>query len=399
MNDLERVRSWFESGTLLPPDASVANTVDLARALASIAGTNVELGAGATNVRDAIGETEHLVFMLIDGLGMNLIDALPAGSFLREHVALELRAVFPATTAAALTSLATGLWPAQHAVPAWWTYLPERGLSATVLPFVERFSERPLAELGVRGEDVFGSPTLIASFPRDTLSFMPRQLADTVYTRYVLAGTPIDGYETFRDAVDGAVARIERAASATYTYIYYPAVDALEHVHGPASQEVRAELMRVELELARLARAVAGRGRVVVSADHGVLAVEQQHRYVMEPDDPLLESLEAPPYGEPRVPFFRVRDGASDAFASRFRERYGGDFALLSIDDADELRLFGPEPLSATARGRIGDYIAVPEAARVLVDSSVRDKHGPGLMRGFHGGMMREEMRIPLVVA
>ncbi|MEX2157984.1 MAG: alkaline phosphatase family protein [Dehalococcoidia bacterium] len=399
MNDIDRVQSWFESGTLLRADAGVANTVDLARALASIAGGDVELAAGATNVRDAIGETEHLVFVLIDGLGMNLIESLPAGSFLRDHVAIELRAVFPATTAAALTSLATGLWPAQHAVPAWWTYLPQYKLTTTILPFNERFSERPLAEFGVRSEDVFCTPAMMASFRRDTLSFMPRQLAGSVYTRYVSGGTPISGYTALRDAIDGAIARVERAASATYTYIYYPAVDTLEHIHGPASDHVRNELDRVESELARLARAIAGRGRVAVSADHGVLAVAQKHKYVIEADDPLLEPLVAPPYGEPRVPFFRVRDGASDAFTSRFRERYGEEFALLSIDEADELRLFGPEPLSTATRGRIGDYIAVPEAARVLVHSSVRDKHGPGLMRGFHGGMLREEMRIPLVVA
>src|SRR3990172_3184585 len=126
MDDLERVLGWFESGALLHPSAEAPNTVDLSRALASLAGVGgLEMSPAALQLAELIGEAGHYVFVLVDGLGMNLIEEQPTGAFLRNHLALELRAVFPATTAAALTSLATGLWPAEHAVPAWWTYLPE----------------------------------------------------------------------------------------------------------------------------------------------------------------------------------------------------------------------------------------------------------------------------------
>ena len=62
------------------PDAGVPNTVDLSRALASICGTpGVELSPSARTVADAIGPAEHVVFIMADGLGMNLIERLPAG--------------------------------------------------------------------------------------------------------------------------------------------------------------------------------------------------------------------------------------------------------------------------------------------------------------------------------
>jgi len=400
MNDLERVRAWFESGALLPADAGVVNTVDLARAIASLAGVDaIDMTAGASTVRDAIGETDHIVFVLIDGLGLNLVELLPVGSFLRQHTTLELRAVFPATTAAALTSLATGLWPARHAVPAWWTYLPEHALTATILPFVERFSERPLRELGVTPEEAFPAPALARSFRRGALSFLPRQIAGSTYSAYVTDDTPVRGYETLSEAVDAVIERVRCAGAPTYTYLYYPALDTQQHIFGPYASQARAELRRVDRELARLAEGIGGRGRLVVSADHGLLEVAQEGKHFIEPDDPIMETLAAAPYGEPRVPFFRVRDGAGESFASSFRDRFGESFALLSIDDADELRLFGPEPLSETARGRIGDYIGIAATPQVLVHGSVRDKHGPALMRGFHAGMTAEEMRVPLIVA
>lgn len=398
MGDVDRVQGWFDSGALLRPDANVVNTVDLARALAALSGVpSIELTAGARSVRDAIGATDHLVFALIDGLGMNLIESLPAGSFLREHVAMELRAVFPATTAASLTSLATGLWPGQHAVPAWWTYLPEHRLTATVLLFVERFSGRPLSDLGVTSEDVFRQPSLMPSFQRVTQAVLPQGLVATTYSRYVAGGTALAGYDKLSEAIDRIVERITDAARPTYTYLYYPAIDGLEHALGWQAPEVRSELAHVERELARLAQAIAGRGRLAVSADHGLLDVPDEGKRFIAKGQGLLELLVTAPSGEPRVPYFHVRPGEHQRFASAFRERYGDDFALLSIDEADDLRLFGPELLSETARARIGDYIGVTAGANALVLGEPGARRDP--MRGFHGGMTPAEMRIPLIVA
>ena len=45
---------------------------------------------------------------------MDLVERLAEDSFLRSHLVMELQAVFPSTTAAALTSLANGLWPSRH---------------------------------------------------------------------------------------------------------------------------------------------------------------------------------------------------------------------------------------------------------------------------------------------
>jgi hypothetical protein len=398
MSDRARVEGWFRSGALLRPDANVPNTVDLARALASIAGAEgIELGKGAAAARDAIGENDHLVFALIDGLGMNLIESLPAGWFLREHVAMELRAVFPATTATALTALATGCWPGQHAATGWWTYLPERKLTSTILLFIERFGGRPLDEFGATIEEVYPQPSLMPSYTRATQALLPHGLTTTAFSRYVAGGTVVRGYDKLSDGVDRIIDRITSASGPTYTYFYYPTVDGLEHALGWQALEVRRELLHVERELARLAKAIAGPGRLAISADHGLMDVaDADKRYIGERDE-LLDSLVVPPSGEPRVPYFHVRPGEHERFASQFRERFGEDFALLSIDEADDLHLFGPEPMYATARARIGDFVGVTSSANALILGAPDGPPDP--MRGFHGGMTPAEMRIPLIVA
>ena len=140
MSDAERLLGWFASGELLRPEAAVPNLVDLALALAHLCGAGgVTLTANAESMAAAIGESDHYVMVLLDGFGMHLVDRLHADDPLRAALAMELRTVFPSSTAPALTSIATGLWPAEHAVPGWWTHIPDAGLTATILPFAERF--------------------------------------------------------------------------------------------------------------------------------------------------------------------------------------------------------------------------------------------------------------------
>ena len=187
MSDVEELCAAFGAGTLLHPGDGVASFVDLARAMASVCGAEgAELSPAGQELAGALGAREHLVLVLADGLGLAMIeDAEPEARFLRAHLAMELRAVFPASTAVALTTLATGEWPAQHAVTGWWTHLDEIGEAATILQFRRRSDERPLGELGVTAEAAFPVPSLLPRMQRETLCLMPRAIAGSVYSRYL----------------------------------------------------------------------------------------------------------------------------------------------------------------------------------------------------------------------
>ncbi|MEX2246600.1 MAG: alkaline phosphatase family protein [Dehalococcoidia bacterium] len=394
MSDLPTLLRWFDDGRLVRPSSAVPNTVALVRALASLNDArDGPLDDQAQRIATAIGEADHHVFILADGLGMNLLESQPAGAFLRPHVAMELQAVFPSTTAAAITSIATGLWPAEHAVPAWWTYLPDHGVTATILPFIERFSQRPLQELGVRPDDALPAQVTLPRFTSDVCAYMPRTIAGSTYTRYFRGGTACRAYDGLGRAVEAIADRIRSATRRTYSYLYIPSIDAAEHLFGVASHQAREALEAVDRAVARLAELVATRARIVLSADHGLLDVPRERVHIARRDDDLMRHLAAPPYGEPRVPMFTVRDGCAEAFAACFRRQYGETFALLTVDEADELRLFGPEPLAPETRRRIGGFLALCANPDVLVYEPPDE-----IMRGYHAGLTAEEMRIPLVI-
>ena len=390
---MPRLLAAFDRGDLLRPDASVANTVDLARAMYSLCGVpNLELTANARRMVDVIREHEHYVFVLVDGLGMNLVEQEPAAAFFKQHQAMEMRSVFPSSTAPALTSIATGAWPAQHAVPGWWTHLPDAGITATILPFTERFSKEDARKHGLTPERAFPLPALAGQMTRTSMRVTHRHIAGSVYTLYSSSGDAGVGYKSLRDGVEAVIAGIERAEGPTYTYLYVSFVDTAEHNKGVWSKAARRALRLVSTRLETMAERLAAKARIVITADHGQIDLAPEQQLFVDDDAALLGLLIAPPHTEPRGPAFHVKAGMQVAFEDNFRGRWGDRFALLTVGEADELRLFGPEEMSDEAKRRLGDYVAL---ALEPVTLGLRPERP---MVGFHGGLMPDEVRVPLVV-
>ena len=134
MSDTAGLLAAFDAGTLVRPDPTMPNLVDIARAVATASGVRgLVLSPFADDLAASLADREHLVLILADGLGLEMLEREAAARTLREHLRSELRTVFPSSTAVALTSLATGEWPARHAVTGWWTYLEQSGGPATIL--------------------------------------------------------------------------------------------------------------------------------------------------------------------------------------------------------------------------------------------------------------------------
>ncbi len=397
MADLNRVLGWFDAGTLLRPDPLRPSTYSLSHALAAVGGAAVDLDEPARRIAGAIGERDHVILVLADGLGMNLVESLPESSFMRRHLAFEMRSVFPSSTAPALTSLASGQWPAEHGLLGWFVYLPELDLHTISLPFRQRFSGRPLADLDVSGADLFAWPALLSGYEREARLLMPRNIAHSIYTGAIAGGVTVDSYKSLDQAVMRLLTRLDgQRDSKTYTYFYYPHIDTAAHAYGPSAPEVRQAVDLLDAALARLHEGLDGRARIVLSSDHGGIDVAASQKWLLDPDEHLATLLKTPPTCEPRAPIFHVLPGAEEEFADAFRVQYGKHFALLTADEVIQLGLLGPVPPSETCRSRLGDFMALSEGRDVLIYGA---DTGMTQMIGFHGGLLPDEVRIPLIVA
>ena len=401
MSDVDALLAAFEAGELLRPDADVPNFLDLSRAVGSACGVRgVPLSANAQAIAERLEEREHIVLVLADGLGLDMIEQGGDGAnVLRAHVAMELRAIFPASTVVALTTLMTGEWPARHAVTGWWTHVEAIGGPATVLPYVRRRDDRSLAELGVRSEEMFPLPALTPRMTRDTLVLLPQAIAGSVYSRYGTGGEPAVGYETLAEGVEQTIKAVLGADGPSFVYLYIPHLDQAAHEYGPWSAEATQALHGINQVFGLLARELHGQAVVALSADHGHLGVTEDEVLLIREDDGIPELLAAEPAGDSRVLHFHVRSGAQEAFAARFRELFGEAFLLLTTQEVDELGLFGSEPLSPLTAARLGDFVAISRGAQVLGYHPANGARELLRHASHHSGLRPEEIRIPLLLA
>ena len=398
--DVERVERWFRDGELLHPFEGNAppSTVDLARAVANIGGVPLAVDDDrAATLVERIGADRPLLLVLVDGLGCVFHNRTRPDGFLASAEHVQLRAVFPSTTAAALTTVATGAWPSQHGVPAWNTHLHDRDLTATILPYVERLSNRSLREFGVHPNEAFAFPSRLASITEGLRTYHPRQIANSEFTSYGRGDWPTDPYDYLQDAVRSVVRRVVEHSEPGVHYLYLPMVDAAAHRDGPFGPDTQRALEAVDDALTALRDLFNGRARIAVTPDHGELHINEGGKSVILPDDDLLEDLHTPPHGETRVPMFCVRREREQLFEASFRERWGRGWALLERRECQELQLFGPGALSDRSASRIGTHIALSAEPRIITYGEAGNPQDR--LIGHHAGLRPEEMEIPLLLA
>ena len=215
MSDMERLKALLESGSLLHPVSEAFSIVDFANALHSVTGVpDVPLDRNASTVKGLVGESEHLVLVLADGFGMNFVKALDGDAFIPNHLAAEMRTVFPSTTPIVLTTLATGLWPARHAVIGWFLRLREISAVATIISYIRTADRKPLSELGVCSQGAYPAPSRIGGTSMEALHIMPKQIVDSAYSKYWTGGVTQTGYDAGspQQAVQLAIDRITNGA-------------------------------------------------------------------------------------------------------------------------------------------------------------------------------------------
>ena len=312
----------------------------------------------------------------------------------------ELRSVFPSTTSAALTTLATGAWPSEHAIIGWWTHFSEIPGPATVLPFVNRVTGAPIAQHGIDADVAFPLPSRISSFERSAIGMLPANLVRSVYSGYSLGRAIRRGYSTITEGVDNTLARLEGASGPSYTYLYLPQVDSAAHTSGVGSETTRAALDDVDNGLERLACDMPEFAKLVITADHGHLDAFPPDPMLVREDDEIGRMLHYPPSGDARVNYYHVREDAIGRFADAYAERMPEVVVLLTPDELQDLELLGPGEIPPYTRARVGDYVAICMDASVFAWSAA-SADGPDMSRliSHHSGLSPEEVRIPLIVS
>ena len=389
----------FAEGNLLRPRPEALNLVDMSRAVAHLCGVGeLDLTENSRAIATAIGDADNIVLVLIDGLGMNLLESLPSDSFLRRHVWEQMQTVFPSTTAVALTSLTTGEWPQDHAVTGWWTHVPALGSSATILSYTARSNNQNLLQRGISPDMAFPVESLWTSMPRSVRVVVPKAIAGSVYSKYFAGGRETIGYESLSNGVDSVVRHVTESEEETFTYLYSSRVDSEAHMYGMTRPEVQHALTEVEREVERLSRLLGNRARIVVTSDHGFLDAPPPKRHTLRVTRQLQPMFRLMPSGDARVMYLYTLDWARERVRRYFEQRFDQVFMVVDMEDAIKIQLFGPTEPTDETRERLGDLVVVSSGADVLEYNASRGSGRMLKLNGHHSGLTPDEMLIPLIM-
>jgi predicted AlkP superfamily pyrophosphatase or phosphodiesterase len=265
-----------------------------------------------------------------------------------------------------------------------------------VFPWIRTRDGEDLTVLGVTAESVYPRQSLAPQFNRDSMSLVPDELSMSNPSK-ALHGSTCAGYESPASAIDTA---INRAAYShwTYTHIYWPMIDKSSHEYGTEDEKTCQLVSELDAEMQRLRSGLPEDSRLVVIADHGHLNIREDQKFLIAPDDPLTKLLTSDVSGDTKTAIFHVKEGAKEAFAQQFREKFGDHFFLFSAQEVAELELFGPDGITDFTAGRLGDFIAVAkgqEAIKFQTPENTREIS----QFSEHGGLTPDEMLVPIVIA
>jgi predicted AlkP superfamily pyrophosphatase or phosphodiesterase len=326
----------------------------------------------------------RVIVLVVDGLGDEALTARAghartlAGSGRRR-----IRTGSPTTTAAALTTLATGSDPGTHGVVSFSALEPVGDRVVNQL----RGFDSELPEGWQRSRTVFERA---ADEGLGAFAVGPRHYATSGFTRAVLRGAQYVGARSIEDRGAAALGAL-RTAGRGIAYCYVPELDVAAHRDGWGSSGWTDLLERVDGTVRDVAQDLRAGETLLVTADHGMVDVPETSHVVLA-DLGLLDSLRLLA-GEPRLLHVHLARGTdADAAASRWAEALGSTADVLTRAAAVGAGWFGaaePEVLP-----RIGDLLVAARGRAAFYATADAPSRG---MVGQHGSWTTAERFVPLV--
>ncbi len=356
--------------------------------------------AASKQIIGTIGEPDHVVFLLLDGFGMNFVDTLPEDSYVRKHTALTMCSTLPTSTGPNLMSLATGRWPGTHGNLGWDVHIPRLGERIQPLPWRLTRTGQSLEEVGFSPLEMLFAPPIpfreLGAFTFVVDAALAASTTTSMYGQTSTLGYSIDG-DPISEICAKVLNVIERAPGKSFTYVYWTEVDSAAHSYGETHPITRSAVRRAVALAETLGTELAGKARFLATADHGHLDSPAEVWTTLTPSAPLSQHLTCVPAGEPRTLFFHTKPGSGELFQDLFDAGLGERFTLMRSEDAIEMGLFGPTNfISEAARDRMGDFFALSRGRWSIYASD--SEEGPTL-QSMHGGITTAESIVPLIVA
>ncbi len=325
-------------------------------------------------------DAEQIVLLVLDGLGWNALDEhreiMPA---LAAMDGAAITTVAPATTAAALTSITTGLAPAQHGI------LGYRMMVGRDVLNVLRWTTAP----GARPPDPFDVQRHTAFGGREVPVITRAEYRTTGFTQAHLRGGKFVGWQTTAALVELCARCVE--AGERFVYAYYPGVDTIAHEFGLYDRIYERELAAADELVGKLRDALPRRATLLVTSDHGQVHLEPDSWLELRALSTYCEAMA----GDGRFRYCYAKKGRARELLAAARDALGERAWVWSRAELLDAGILGTGA-TGTIPGRIGDVIIAARDAIAITDPALPTETK---LRSGHGSLTPDEMLVPLVAA
>jgi predicted AlkP superfamily pyrophosphatase or phosphodiesterase len=325
-------------------------------------------------------DASSVVLMVLDGFGWHAIEE--HRDLVPNIAAMEggpITTVVPSTTATALTSIATGLAPAQHGVLGY--RIVVSGAVLNVLRWEYPNGKRPPEPFDVQRHTAFAG--------REVPVVTRSEFRSSGFTQAHLRGAKFIGWHTTATLVEHS-RRLVRSGE-RLVYAYYPGVDTVAHEFGLRDEFFARELQAADALVGQLRDALPPEAALLVTSDHGQVHLERSSWVELRELEPLVDMMA----GDGRFRYLYARRGGARELLEAARDAMGDRAWVFSRRELLDDGWLG-EGATGTVPGRVGDVVLAARDGVAFVDPALPNETK---LRSGHGSITPAEMYVPLVGA
>jgi predicted AlkP superfamily pyrophosphatase or phosphodiesterase len=325
-----------------------------------------------------------------------------------------MTAQFPSTTSAQVTSIHTGLEVGQTGIYEWFQYEPQ--VDRIIAPLLFSYAGDKVAESLSSSEvppsEFFPFETIYQKLQDHKIVshlVQPVQLSSSPYSQRMGRGAHVLSYFTLQQGLQGIKETLcKRSDQKAYILLYYPDIDSVGHRKGPGSNELEEEVLRtldlLEKELMESLSLQGKKVALMLSADHGMCAVDPKKTWYVNKEYPRITSFckksalgyLLAPAGSCRDLFLHIQEEALEEVFGTLTELLEGRAEVWKTSELISAGLFGSH-VSSRFLQRVGDLVILPYEGEGVwwLEKHRFEQH----FYGAHGGLSREELDIPFLFA
>jgi predicted AlkP superfamily pyrophosphatase or phosphodiesterase len=325
----------------------------------------------------AVEGASAVFLLLLDGLGWNTLEEnrprLPNLFGLEGRV---ITTAVPSSTASALTSVTTGLTPAEHGIV---------GYRMRVGP--EIFNVLAWLIPGGRPPEIDQIQPHPGFLGKQVPALTRAEFLKSPFSHAHMRGARMIGWRATSTLLEHC--RRLAASGETFVYVYYDGIDVVAHGYGLTSGFFEAELIAADRLVGELLDVLPEEVALVVASDHGQVHVGRKGWLGLEP----LEHLISAYGGDGRFRFLYAKPGAEAELTEAATDLWGERAWVFSKMRLIEEGWLGPTPEPWVA-DRIGDVVLAARDDVAFIDpTNLREVN---LIAG-HGSITPDEMLVPLL--